>query len=367
MPKALICGAGVGGLTAGLYLKRAGYDVTVFELHPELRTAGVGLNLWPNGVRALKGVGLGDDYVQISSDMHRYVTVNSDGEVTSDVDISHWPERYGAPLTGAHRRELNAMIATELGTENIKFGYGLEQFEQNGSSVTCFFGNGQRAEGDLLIGADGIGSRVRDTMLGGEPDFTSDNLVRWRGVFSCAEAKVEDHLQFDAIGDLGHFGWIPIGKGFAYWFATGEGLEEFDAFSEYFNSWQKTSVPDIIAATPEDTLISNTLAGFKEHLPSWVQGRVALLGDAAHPMLPGMAQGANQCLEDAESLARHLAGSDGEIEAALAGYEKERIPLANRMVEYSRMLFDFEESHIAYESSGENQILNRYERFEAMR
>ena len=363
--RVLICGAGVGGLATGICMRQAGFDVTVFEQHPELRTAGVGLNLWPNGVRVLNGLDVGDEFSAISAAMVRYRTMASDGRITSDVDISHWPEPYGAPLTGVHRRELNALLARHLGYENLRFDHQLARYEQDADTITCHFGNGVVETGHVLIGADGVGSRVRNGMLGGEPEFFTDNLVRWRGVFTCAEVGTEEDVQYDAVGDLGHFGWIPIGGGRAYWFATGEGMEQYDDFLEYFESWSDTPVPAIIRATPDDTLIGNTLAAFREHLPSWTDGRAALLGDSAHPMLPGMAQGANQTLQDAEALARHLRpGCD--VPQALRDYERDRIPRANRMVEYSRMLFDFDETHVAYETSGENQILNRYERFERL-
>ena len=135
---------------------------------------------------------------------------------------------------------------------------------------------------------------------------------------------------------------------------------------EYFTPWTQTPVPDVIAATPSETIIDHRLMAYREHLTTWIDGRVVLIGDAAHPMMPGMAQGANQALEDCAALARCL--RDGaNAPAALVAFEAERLPWAHRMVEYSRKLFDFEESSEAYGSRRSNLLLRRYEEFEDLR
>jgi 2-polyprenyl-6-methoxyphenol hydroxylase-like FAD-dependent oxidoreductase len=258
-----------------------------------------------------------------------------------------------------HRKDLNAMLAENLGVDLISFGHQLERFHDEGDTVVCDFANGERASGDFLIGADGVHSTVRTQLVGGPVTMRSDNLVRWRGVFDLEEADVPPTVQYDAIGEKGHFGWLPIGKGLAYWFSTGDGLEEFDAFHAYFSSWSKTPVPAILEATPDETLISNTLLEFQTHLDAWGVGRVTLLGDAAHPMLPGMAQGANQALDDAAALAASLRDAS-DVESALRAYEERRAPRAHLVVELSRRLFDFEESYAALEPGAPNPIVDRF-------
>lgn len=358
MPKAIVCGAGVGGLTAGLSLKAIGFEVEVHEQHPELRTAGVGLNVWPNGAKVLFDLGLKDKFLSTAASMHTYRTVSGDGSETSDIDVSHWMETMGAPLTGVHRMRLNEMIAEAVGLDRIHFGHRLVDLSDDGSKVEIQFENGDTASGDLLVGADGVGSMVREKILG-PVSFQSDDLVRWRGIFCLEDAGVPAGVEYEIDAEMGHIGWLPIDSERAYWFGTGEGLAEQDDFEEYFGSLDRTPAPRVLEATQRDTIISNRLVEFTEHLPFWSKGRVTLLGDAAHPMLPGMAQGANQALIDCATLARKLSELD-EIETALKEYEQERMPLAERVVEWSRSLFQFDEIYDHFSSETHNPLIDRY-------
>jgi FAD-dependent urate hydroxylase len=359
MTDALICGAGVGGLASAVYLDRAGFDVRIFEQSPELRTAGVGINIWPNGVAAIFGMGLRKEFEAISASVTHYRTLTDTGVEISEIDVSDWSDRYGAPLTGVHRKDLNAMLAENIGSSRINFEHRLFRYDDHGDAVTVDFENGERASGDFLVAADGVYSVIRPQLLGRDVPMRSDNLVRWRGVFSLEEAGVPPTVQYDAIGEKGHFGWIPIGKGLAYWFSTGAALEEWEPFYEYFGSWHKTPVPAIIEATPIETRINNTLLEFVDHLDSWGKGRVTLLGDACHPMLPGMAQGANQALDDARALAACMRDA-ANVESGLRAYEEIRAPRAHLVVELSRRLFDFEESYAALEPGGPNPLVDRF-------
>lgn len=366
MSKAIICGAGIAGLTAASYLKQIGYQVTVFEKFGELRTAGVGLNIWPNGVRAIRGIGLGDAYQQLSSVTYACQSMDATGLVTSEDDVRGWEVEHGGPLTGAHRRSLTELLASALTADELRFGHEACSYEQDDNRVTVRFSDGSQASADIVVGADGVGSNIRNHLVGHEPEFTGGDIVRWRGVFRCDDAGVEPNVQVDVIGSTGHFGWIPIGRGLAYWFCSADGRHTLESVLEYFTPWTQTPVPTVIAATPKETIIDHRLMEYREHLSTWIDGRVVLIGDAAHPMMPGMAQGANQALEDCASLARYL--RDGEsVPAALVAFEAERLPWAHRMVEYSRKLFDFEESNDAYGSSRSNLLLRRYEEFEHLR
>jgi FAD-dependent urate hydroxylase len=355
---ALVCGGGVGGLSVGLALKRAGFHVTVFERHPELRTAGVGLNLWPNGVRVLQDLGVGEEFERIANIIQRWPTFSSDGELVTVEDVGAYRERFGAPLTGLYRKDLNALIADALGAGNIRYGHELVNVEDHGQHVECMFANGERVSGDVLIGADGVYSRVR-TLLFGQAEFRGDDHVRWRGLFKVEDAGIDPVEEVDVIGDTGHLGWLPIGKGLAYWYAAGEGLDTKEAALAYYRSWTSTPVPKLIDVTPDENIIRNELIDFAEPLERWSVGRITLLGDAAHPMLPGVAQGASQALEDAVVLTERLM-SNASVEEALQAYESARMDRANRIVEISRYLFDYDEKLDELDEIQTNPIHKRY-------
>lgn len=363
MGTVLICGAGIAGLSAALQFKQAGYRVIVFEKEPELRTAGVGLNIWPNGVRFLKQIGLGERFLREAATMRRWLALDSDGTVTSDLDVGDWNERYGAPLTGARRRMLNAMLASGLDQHELRFSSNAVEYTQTDDSVTVRFDNGETASGELLVGADGVGSQLRKQMFHEQPRFLNESFVRWRGVFACADAGVELDAQADVLGDTGHFGWIPIGGGNAYWYGTVRDRSEFRDVYRLYSTWSRTPVCRIIDASEPCTVIGREVTHFADHLTTWLDGRTVLIGDAAHPMYPGMAQGANQAMEDAESLVRHLAKTSS-VNAALASFEHERLPVANKMVEYSRKSFEFESAREGYASTGLNLQVERYKEFD---
>lgn len=364
MPTALICGGGVAGLSSALHLKQQGWKVQIFESDSELRTAGVGLNIWPNGVRVLDGLGLGAQFRSFAAAMDRWWALDSDGELTSDSDVSHWNELLGAPVTGARRRRLNAMLADALDPAEIQFNTTAVGYTQTDDTVTVHFEDGRSATGDVLLGADGIGSRIRNAMFGAPPAFTDEAIVRWRGVFETAQAGVPARVQADVYGARGHFGWIPIDATHAYWYGSVGGLSTFDEFRAVYDTWTNTPVPQIIASSEPESIIGREIGHYREHLPRWVDGRVALIGDAAHPMYPGMAQGANQALIDGQTLTHHLT-VHGDVPTALQMFERERIPVANKMVDYSRLHFDYERTRKEYRSGQGNLQINRYLEFES--
>lgn len=357
--RALVCGAGISGLSAGICLSRLGWEVAVFEKDDELRTAGAGLNLWPNGVRVLKQLGVGDRFLEIASSLDYYRTFSSTGEIIAVEDVRDWPERYGAALSGVFRRDLSRLLKEALGADKLRLGRRLVAVEQD-DTVVCQFADGETVEGDLLIGADGIGSVVRDSVFG-QPNFSAEGLVRWRGLFNLADVDVDPLAEAEVWGSDGHFGYLPIGKGRAYWFGAADGItHDTDAVIAHFGGWKGGPVPGLIAATDKATIIRSDLHDFAKPLRNWSSGRVTLAGDAAHPMLPGMAQGANQALEDIQALGAALASHD--VEKALQVYERERIAAVAPVVQYSRSLFDFDEQH-ELASGHRNPLFDRYDRF----
>lgn len=356
--KVLICGGGVGGLASALALKRNGFEVTVFERFEQLRTAGVGLNLWPNGVRVIQELGLGREFIEVANVVSYYRTLLSDGSMVSDEDVGSYIERFGAPVTGIFRRDLNELLAQALGSAHIRFGHELTEVQDSGDSVECRFTNGNCATGDFLVGADGVYSRVR-TQLFGPARFRTQHHVRWRGVFPIADAGLDPRVQLDVIGPDGHFGWVGIGKGMAYWYAAGDHLDDKESALSHFRSWSNTPVPSVVAATPDETIIRSELTDFEQPLERWGMGRITLLGDAAHPMLPGIAQGASQALEDAMALAEAV-GIQADLEPGLRAYEKARIAKATQTVALSRALFEYDKKMDELGQIHGSPIIHRY-------
>ncbi|MGV9718521.1 FAD-dependent oxidoreductase [Rhodococcus pyridinivorans] len=363
MPVALICGGGIAGLSSALHLKQKGWTVRLFEKDPELRTAGVGLNIWPNGVRVLEGLGLGERYTAEAAAMKRWWTMDSDGALTSDVDVEGWATDLGAPITGARRVRLNALLASGLGHDEIAYNHVAEGYEQDADSITLHFADGTQATGDVLLGTDGVGSRIRNFMFGGPPEFTDEGIVRWRGVFDCAAAGVPTDVQADVFGPNGHIGWIPIDETHAYWYGSLDGLASYEEFTTCASTWVNTPIPRIIEVSEPGSIIGREIAHYRHHLPRWTDGRAVLVGDSAHPMYPGMAQGANQALIDGMTFARYLEETDDVVEAARR-FEEDRLPVANKMVEYSRLHFDYQRTREEYGQGGVNYQIQRYMEFD---
>jgi FAD-dependent urate hydroxylase len=363
MPTALICGGGVAGLSTALHLKRDGWTVKLFEKEPEIRTAGVGLNIWPNGVRVLSGLGLGESYLAAAAAMNRWWALDSDGTMRTDADVSGWAAELGAPITGVRRRRLNALLAAGLDEHELIFDHMAERYSQTVDEITVHFADGSTETGDLLVAADGIGSKLREHLLDAQPAFTTEGFFRWRGVFECAAAGVPTDVQADVFGVDGHFGWIPIDETHAYWYGTVAGCSTFDDVYRVYRTWTDTPVPQIIDSSDPETRIGREIAHYTEHLPYWADGRATLIGDSAHPMYPGMAQGANQALIEGQTLARLLTETD-DVPAALQAFQAERQPIADKMVEYSRLHFDFEQTRAEYATAGVNLQIQRYLEFE---
>lgn len=359
---ALICGAGVGGLSAAIALKRAGYKVIIFEQSNDMRVTGFGLNLWPNATRSLYELGLKESFDRISVALDYYLCIDSNGKILHKKDVRNWKEVYGAPGTGVHRRKLTEMLAHHAGTENIRFGHKLIGYENDGTQVICHFSNGETVKGDLLIGADGIHSQVRQTMVG-KIDYRPNTYrsYRWRGSFLLKDVEdVHPRAETEVFDRDTFFGTIPVGDGRAYWFASGPGLDDRESFNKCFQSWTKTHVPKTIAATPSDEIFQTQLMDLADQSVSWTDERVALLGDAAHPMMPDMAQGASQTFVDSQVLGQCMKGATRQtISQHLKQYENRRRENAEHVVNVSRTFVSLKRDETGFTI---DPIAVRYER-----
>lgn len=331
-----ICGGGLGGLSAAIGLASLGFEVEVFEKSPSLRATGAGLNLWPNAGRAICGLGLRDQYSAISVKLDRYLGYDANGKPLFEQDTRDWPRKYGAPSVGVYRLALSSMLATAYGLEKIKFGHEVRSVENKGDKAICHFSNGESYAGDLIVGADGIYSVIRDQLIGGVKFRPNDHhAYRWRAVIDLDEIDVDPAAQTGFYTPGGWLSVIPIGGGKAYWFGSVSGARNLDEFIDYFKCWTHTHIPRTLSITPRDIIVESPLYDVDGIPYQWTHGRITLLGDAAHPMMPDLAQGASQTFIDALAL-RNAFAKTKDIDQALHEYENERRPAANYVVKCSQ-------------------------------
>lgn len=343
--RAIVIGGGIGGLTAALTLKRAGIDVDVFEQAAVLREVGAGIQISPNATRILERLGLGDAMRHagvrpIGSQIRRW----DNGALLARYPLADMCERrYGASYYHFHRAELLDLLAAAVPREVLHLDHRCVGLAERTGRVEVTFHNGVSADADVVIGADGIHSTVRELVFGKEsPRFSGH--VAYRGLVP-AERVAHLEIERNAYSWWGphrHFVHYFVGADARYlnWVAATPGLwrieswsakgELSDAVAE-FAGWHPLIREIILAAD-----FTNRWALYdRDPLPHWTSGRVALLGDSAHPMLPYMAQGAVQSIEDAAVLAKCLERSD-DVEGALGRYELTRKERASRCQEDAR-------------------------------
>ena len=342
--KVLIAGAGIAGSTLAQALAQMGIDYQVIEQADAFREVGAGIQLSPNGVRILDRLGLSDGLAAVSTepDFHKYSVWDS-GETVLKTPLKPMVrETYGFPYYHAHRADLIELLTQNLDRSRVMMNEKIVTVDQDsgGVAVTCESGNSYK--GDVLIGADGIHSVVREQFFRPDPPRPS-GYVTWRGVVD-ADAIAHLDIPVSAYVDMGprlsfvyyyvsggkRLNWLALGQTNdpkrESWNQTATREEIIDAFEGWYERPKA-----VISATPE---VFVTSLHDREPLASWVSERVALMGDAAHAMLPYHAQGAVQSLEDAWVLARCLQGMNATD--ALKHYESLRFDRANLMVQQSR-------------------------------
>jgi salicylate hydroxylase len=334
--KVLIAGGGIGGITALLALRQRGVEAELFEQAAAFGQVGAGLQVSCNSTRVLQTLGLGEALARVAyyPDGRDYRAWDSGDRLYYTPLGQRAETRFGAPYYTAHRADLLDVLLSGLEPGSYRLGCRIERFDQDEDSVTVTLADGSTATGGVLIGADGIHSIVRGQMFGAElPRYTGN--VAWRGL---VPAERVAHLDVAKVAGVWMgpnrsivqyyiaagktFNWIGISRSEQpareSWLAEGR-IE--DALAEYAG-WNDT-ILSIIAATPR--VLRQALYD-REPLPDWRIGRVVLLGDAAHPMMPFYAQGAAQSIEDAYVLAGCIAASPDQPVAALGRYVKLRQP-----------------------------------------
>jgi salicylate hydroxylase len=347
-PRLLIAGAGIGGLTAALAALRMGCDVDVYEQAHELREVGAGLQLSANGTRIFYALGVGEALKALSCEATgKEIRLWNTGETWKLFDLGAVSiERYGFPYFTVYRPDLLGVLAAAVRCEKadaIHLGMQCSGFSQDEQGVRLRFNNHPDATGDMLVGADGVHSRIRQGLFGpDQPQFSG--IIAWRGIvpMESLPRHMARMVGVNWIGPGGHVVHYPLRAGRVMNFVGA--LERADWQVE---SWSARGTTEELAADfkgwHEDVhaLIRNIPVPYKWALmvrppmERWSVGRVTLLGDACHSMVPFLAQGAVMAIEDGFILARALSEGSGDIPSRLLRYENARRERTRRAVEGS--------------------------------
>jgi len=324
----LVVGAGVGGISVARGLLRDGHHVTVFEQRPDARAGGGAVTIWPNGATVLEQLGVDMDGAGQLLSTVRVVT--SAGRPLVALDLTAIVDRLGASVRMVPRRALLERLLAGFPTDHIQYDRRAAKVASTPDGVRVEFANGSVVEGDLLIGADGLHSKIRDVV--GARDAEPTGWCSWQGLATLPYVA-DKHVALLAIGEHGNLGlWPAGGTDVQWWFDLpwSDGFirpeRPIDVIREHFTGWCD-AVDGVLAMLTDDDLADSPYPHFRHPIPGPGQGPLTLLGDAAHTMPPTLAQGTNQALLDTMVLCKALADSgktNGDLSKALRWYEKTR-------------------------------------------
>ena len=324
--KIAVIGAGLGGASMGILLQKAGFDVEVYEQASEISRLGAGIHIGPNIMKIFREMGLEKDLEEMGCHPDYWVSRDGNtGEIIAKAPLSD----YDAAYLTIHRGDMHVRQIEALQKDKLHFGKRLSHVEQDADGVILGFADGTVAKADIVIGADGINSKIRETILGVEAplysgwvahraiisgeklaqlkrQFDLDDCVKWwyedSHIMAYCTTKERDEYYF--VTGVQHPAWDFQGKSFV----PCEKAELFETFKDFH--------PSILAMIEASDDVTKWPLNNRNPLPVWSSGRLVLLGDACHPMKPHMAQGAGMAIEDAAMLTRCL------IEEGLEHYEQ---------------------------------------------
>ena len=349
----IVAGGGIGGLAVAYALGRKGFPVRVLEQSSEFREVGAGIQLGPNIFRALERIGLKD---AVLADAHVPVGMEMRDAITGDV-ITRMPlgaqceARFGQPYAVTHRTDIHAVFLRSCQGSNLvvlENNRHVDGYEDHGDHVSVTLSGGERVEGRALIACDGMWSQIRERIVGdGKPRVSGH--IAYRGVLKRADVP-DDLWRPDVVlwaGPRTHFVHYPLRRGELYNLVA---VFHSDHYEEGWNAegskellWQHFAGqrPEVLRLLERIETWRMWVLCDREPVKDWTKGRVVLLGDAAHPMLQYLAQGACMATEDAVCLAESVAASPDDLPAAFLAYQNARYLRTARVQIMARVYGEF--------------------------
>ena len=332
---AVVIGAGPAGLATAIALREAGYRPQVFERQPGLSREGTGLTLWPNGLNALAEFGADAGVRKRALTAPGTAMRAADGRTLQQMSAADL-ERAGGCGVALHRADLVAALAGQLEPETVRFGAACVGVRSDEHGAVAELDTGERLRADLVVGADGLRSRVR-AAAGLDRPLRYGGSTVWRATVRFPLPPTPGLL---TLGGPNQFGIWALPGDQVYWFASaptpaGRHRSGTSRPPAEFTGWHEP-IGALLAATPTERIVVTDVYDCAP-LPAWSAGRVVLVGDAAHPSLPHMGQGTSQAFEDAAVLADRLAAT-ADIGTALRDYHERRRARARSAWSQARIL-----------------------------
>ena len=342
-----IIGAGMGGLTAGIALKKFGHTVTIYEQTEQILAVGAAISLWSNGVKCLNYLGLTDQVAKLGGQMDHLAYIDGlTGEHMTQFSLMPLIEEVGQRPYPVSRADLQNMLMDEFGREDIHLGKKMVALEQVDQHIKVQFADGSEVTTALLIGADGTHSLTRQYVLGEQVERRYAGYVNWNGLVEISDKFAQADQWTTFVGEGKRVSLMPVADQRFYFFfdvPLPVGLENSKAqykilFKQYFKDWCQP-VQNLIEAIDEQKTNRVEIHDI-EPFTQFYKGRVVIMGDAAHSTTPDIGQGGCQAMEDAIYLARALQINTLGLEDALKRYQNKRNERANELVLRARKRCD---------------------------
>jgi 2-polyprenyl-6-methoxyphenol hydroxylase-like FAD-dependent oxidoreductase len=332
----IIIGGGIAGLTTTIALERYGFEIELFEAAPKLEPVGFGIWMAPNAMQVFNRLGIAKEIESAGRPLLAVKICDQSFREIQVSDLTAAEKEFGFRIVAIHRGLLQEILLSKLKSTRVIFGSAFEAFEFHEQQVIARFQNGKTASANLLIGADGIHSKVRGQLLGNKV-LRYSWLTSWRGVTDFDLPKKLKATSFELWGGRNRFGFSEISEKSVYWYAVSKSpagkMESKDTIKgKLAEQFQKFASPviDLIEATESAKIIQTDLYDLPPFHP-WVKGNIALIGDAAHPMTPNLGQGGAQAVVDAYVISEELA-RESNVSHAMQIFEKRRFKKVRKIV-----------------------------------